>query len=150
MLATILKGSSPRSEKLVRELAETADIEVFATTHDLIEACRFARLSDVFIIDYTIQGNILAIIQAISSVIGTTTIVVVNVPDDPIEIVACLESGAFAYVRETETGTMMCDVIHDAGCGRARLDGKVAPALIARLSLLRALQPPETGEHGKG
>lgn len=143
MLATILTGSSPHSDNLARDVAETADISVFATTRDVIEACRFAQFSDVFIIDYTVRGNILAIIKAVSSVITPSSVVVVNIPDDPVEIVACLESGALGYVRATETGATMRDVIRDAESGQARLDAKVAPALIARLSLLRTLRLPE-------
>lgn len=150
MLATILKGSSPHSDNVEREVANTPDIVVFATTHDVLEACRFARLSDVFIIDYTFQGNVPAIIQVISSVIGTSKVVVVNIPDEPVEIVTCLESGALGYVRTTETGATLCDVIREVEAGQARLDAKVAPALITRLTLLRALQPPESGDHREG
>lgn len=142
MLATILKGHSPGSDDLAREVADTPDISVFATTRDVIEACRLGRATDVFIIDYTIKGNVLAIIQAVSSVIRPSRVVVVGIPDDPVEIVACLESGAFGYVRATESSATMHQVIRDAQAGHARLDSNVAPTLIARLSLLKALQPP--------
>jgi DNA-binding NarL/FixJ family response regulator len=141
MLATILKGSSPGSDDLARKIADTPDISVFATTRDVIEACRLGRLSDIFIIDYTIRGNVLAIIQAVSSVISPSRVVVVGIPDDPVEIVACLESGAFGYVRATENGATMRKVIRDVQAGQARLDANVAPTLIARLALLKALQP---------
>ena len=143
MLITVLKGASPDTDDRMRQLVATPDISVFATTFDVVEACLLGRFSDAFIVDYTAAGNVLATIQRLSLAITSSRVVVFDVPDDPVEIVACLESGALGYVRTSESGTTLINVLRDVNDGNARLDSRVAPTLIARLASLHSSQPDD-------
>lgn len=107
-----------------------ADISVLAVTTSPQELFRLAPLCELAVLDYDVHPDMPSVIRHLAPLLSPTRIVLLNVPDDPMQLIQCLKAGAFAYLRPSDAAETQRTVLKEAAAGSIRLDAPLARAIL--------------------
>lgn len=90
---------------------------------------------DVVLLDITTPDSLRAI-HAIVNALPGTKVVVLGVPENEANIIACAEAGAAGYVCREATVEELNQALEQANSGELRCSGRIAAALFRRIQRL--------------
>jgi two-component system nitrate/nitrite response regulator NarL len=99
---------------------------------------------DVALVDAGID-EVWAAVRQLGCVEGGPEIVILSIPNDERDVMACVEAGAAGFVTAEESLADLVETIFTVGRGEARCSPRIVGALIRRVAALAAARNPGGG-----